>query len=657
MKAVILMSKEIKLYPYGFIFSDETVKSVPEQYSQLKIMNKYNYYFDSIYNPGVYEKNTSFIIIHGHFVHINFENSISNEELPIYLLDKYVNDYDEFLDTLDFIAGRYVIIIGINDSIRIYPDAANARSTYYTTDNLIIGSHPNLINDNFSYEKDPLHEEVPLLSVTLDYSPYKNIRRALPNYYVDMDTHSSTRFYPRDKNKYTHLSEEQRLEMLEHLWKSQLKYYNSKYENIVLSLSGGNDSRLSLAMAREYNKKIKTFTYTTKEDDTGENSQFSKIMSLDQYVVKQILKDVDLNHRFFYTQDKSIRLTAQDKETLDRNTIKHHGRPMLPYYLHAFPEEKVLHIRTSVLEITTAYYYKTDKKNHVSSARNTMKNGFKKFFGVVGEDAIDQKLDETLERLKYGENTYDYHILDLYFWENRIGAWHTEVLNETDSAFDTLLPFNHRALIEVASSFPLPIRRSEQIFKELINRNHPVLNFYGLNQKSNLYEQYRDFLSSQDDSKTKVFESFTVTNSEEDKSYEITSEDNIIYIPEINLQKDNYSEIKFKFNSNNGIAVLEIHSKYRASKGKGYLKYQVFKNDNLLLTEDVAEWDIPNQINIMNMKKGDLISVRVTALRNSKAESWQRASKLLVNDYYELESAIKSDQEVTCTSPFSIINK
>src|SRR5699024_1574225 len=140
-------------------------------------------------------------------------------------------------------------------------------------------------------------------------------------------------------------------------------------ENIVLSLSGGNDSRLSLAMAREYNKKIKTFTYTTKKDDTGESSKFSKIMSLDQYVVKQILKDIDLNHRFFYTQDKSKKLTDKDLDTLDRNTIKHHGRPMLPYYLHEFPEDKVIHIRTSVLEITTAYYYKSDKKNHLSSAR------------------------------------------------------------------------------------------------------------------------------------------------------------------------------------------------------------------------------------------------------------------------------------------------
>lgn len=649
------MSDYIKLYPYGFLFSNEKSKNIPEQYSSRKIFNKYYYYFDSIYEPYILETKTSFIIIHGHFVHVGLEENINNSQLTNHLLDKYINNYDEFLNMLDFLAGRFVIIISAKDSIRIYSDAANSRSTYYTLDNLIIASHPNLIADNFQYEKDLLHNDVPLLSVTLDYSPYLKIRRVLPNHYVDMNTHSSTRFYPRESNKYTHLSEEQRFKMLEHLWKSQLKYYNSKYENIVLSLSGGNDSRLSLAMSREYNEKIKTFTYTTKENDTGESGKFSKIMSLDQYIVKQMLKDISLNHRFFYMQNKTKQLSNKDIETLDRNTIKHHGRAILPYYMEAFPEERVLHIRTSVLEITTAYYYKTDKKNAVSSAKNTMKNGFKKYFEIVGEEVIDKKLDEALERLNFGENMFDYHILDLYFWENRIGAWHTEVLNETDSAFDTLLPFNHRAIIEIASSFPLEIRRSEQVFKELINRNHPILNFYGINEKSNLYEQYRDQLIMQNESKIKLFTKFSVVNKAHDKYVEYIANDNTIYLPEKYIDKNNFSETSFVFNSETGIVMLEIYSKYLSKSGRGYLQYSILKNGELLLSEDIANWNHPNQINIMNMEKGDVISLRIAALKNSKAKSWENASKIIINNYKEVKTKQKNEVAITCTSPYSII--
>src|SRR5699024_5282378 len=96
------------------------------------------------------------------------------------------------------------------------------------------------------------------------------------------------------------------------------------------------------------------------------------------------------------------------------------------------------------------------------------------------------------DRLNYGVNIYDYHILDLYHWEVRMGRWHPEILNTHDIIFDTISPFNHRAMIEVSLSFSYEKRRDEYLFKELINRNYSILNFYGDNTLKNLYEQKRD---------------------------------------------------------------------------------------------------------------------------------------------------------------------
>src|SRR5699024_9194211 len=208
------MSKEIKLYPYGFILSDETIKNIPEQYNQLRIFDKYDYCFDSIYNPSVFETKTSFIIIHGHFVHIGFDENISNTDLPTCLLNKYLNNYDEFLNTLDFIAGRYVIIIGDEDSIRVYPDATNSRSSYYTTDRIVVSSHANMIADNFIYERDQFNQKMPKMNYSFDNSPYINIKSSVPNYYVDMKSKTATRFFPRENNKYISLDEEEKFEMI-----------------------------------------------------------------------------------------------------------------------------------------------------------------------------------------------------------------------------------------------------------------------------------------------------------------------------------------------------------------------------------------------------------------------------------------------------------
>lgn len=650
------MSKEIKLYPYGFILSDETIKNIPEQYNQLRIFDKYDYCFDSTYNPSVFETKTSFIIIHGHFVHIGFDENINNPDLPTYLLNKYLNNYDEFLNTLDFIAGRYVIIIGDEVSIRVYPDATNSRSSYYTTDRIVVSSHANLIADNFIYERDQFNQKMPKMNYSFDNSPYINIKSSVPNYYVDMKSKTATRFFPRENNKYTSLDEEEKFEMIEKLWKSQIDYYGNTSNELILSLTGGNDSRISLAMTREHNQDIKFFTYSTKEGEAENEGRFAEVLSVDQYLVKQILKDIPLNHTFFFFNEKRKALSKEDKANLEKNTVLQHGRYILPYYLDTFPGDRVMHIRGNLLEIARSYFYQRDRANDVSSVISTFKFGFKKFFEEVGEAVVDDKLSDSLERLNYGEKLFDYHILDLFYWEDRMGGWHSEVLNETDAAFDTLLPFNMRAIIDISLSFPVSERRSDYMFKELVNRNHPILNFYGRNEKPNLYEQQRDQVNTKEERTPALFKEFTVFDVEREEKSKVKTSENTIYIPETHLEKNNFSETTFKFNLDQGIAMIEIYSKYLSSKGKAYLQYEVFKNGELLLSEDAADWNVPNQINIMNMKKGDVISIRITALKNSKANSWERASKLTINNYQEISSKKKSDIDITCTSPYSIID-
>src|SRR5699024_2890083 len=132
--------------------------------------------------------------------------------------------------------------------------------------------------------------------------------------------------------------------------------------------------------------------------------------------------------------------------------------------------------------------------------------------------------------LSYGEDLFDFHILDLFYWEDRMGRWHSEILNETDAAFDTLLPFNVRAIIEVALSFSIPEQKSDYLFKELINRNHPILNFYGRNEKLNLYEKQKK-IELRTKSQSKLFSEFKLVDIENQKEHFIQTNENTLYIP------------------------------------------------------------------------------------------------------------------------------
>src|SRR5699024_9735723 len=108
-------------------------------------------------------------------------------------------------------------------------------------------------------------------------------------------------------------------------------------------------------------------------------------------------------------------------------------------------------------------------------------------------EKVIMMFEDFISKTKYDNNTYDYHLLDLMYWEIHMGRWHAEIINTHDFIIETVSPFNHRALIDITLSFDYEKRKNRYFQYELINRNYPVLNFFGLNELKNLYEQTKNF--------------------------------------------------------------------------------------------------------------------------------------------------------------------
>src|SRR5699024_1717958 len=101
--------------------------------------------------------------------------------------------------------------------------------------------------------------------------------------------------------------------------------------------------------------------------------------------------------------------------------------------------------------------------------------------------------------------------------------------------------------------------------------------------------------------------------------------------------------------------MLTIKSNYFSSRSKGYLEYKIIVNGKEYLNEDISYWNLDNRINIFNLKSSDEIIVRVIALRNAKASSWERASTVYIDDYQEIQKGSDSPIHIKCTSPYSVI--
>lgn len=642
-----------RVFPNGFIFTDKDAYKLdlPDYYETELIINDFTYSYDKHSNKKILIKQDRFIIIHGLFTHIDLKKGNITNESPELLLNLYFEDKEKFLDSLNFLGGRFVIIVGDAKDFEIYPDASAMRTVFYHKDINIICSHIKMLEENFSSELsvDPIYEIAEDVLKMWDTTQFNEVKSINPNFYYSTKSRTTERFFPRKINKYIGLSDKVKLETFEFLWKEQIKFFSEQYKKIIFSITGGADSRVSLALAKNHINSLNFFTYAPTVDVDKYNARFFKSLSKDKKIVDQILEVIPLNHQYLLFKDNSRKLTNMDTTILNRNTNLTHGRFLLPHYNYFFPEDNVLHIRGNLFEIGRAYYINKYSRNNKSDITRLMSAALLKLANSKNEqNVLTDYINDKIVKFNYDINNSDYHVLDLYYWEIRMGRWMAEVLNETDLSFETLLPFNMREIMDISLSYDIQERKNNFMFDEIINRNYPVLNFFGKNELSNIYEKNRAKLSE------KNFDYIKVFKSNDDFMTKINNEKDEVFIPKEYLQKNFYAEITFNYALQLGNASIELQSEYRNDRAKDYLKYQILVNGEAKLEEDISLWNMKANIIITGLKKDDIINIRVISLKKSGTESWEKASKVKIFKYEELPFKGEIAQSVYSNSPFSI---
>lgn len=709
------MELNFDLYPRGFIFSTQELIEVPSNYNHIVINDKYYYSYCEQIKKMIYENEDKFVIIHGNATYVHHQNVIPHEELPSYLGDLYFENYDEFLNTLDYIGGRYAVIIGNKDKVMVYQDATGGRSLYYSLDYNVISSHAHLINDNIMHSIDEKVQAVKKLGINWNLSPYTNIKALTPNICFELYSKKTERFFPRESNKFTHLSKEERLSLAEKLWKKQYEFFFKTFSKLAFSITGGLDSRVSLAMLREKIPEINFFTYMT-EIPNPKNEKNTRLLKNDGIRVKELLKDIELNHQFIKIENSEKKLSDKDQNNLSKNTIGSHNFGLLRSYKKLFPEKNVLHIRSNLNEIGRANLMEKNVGNNLQRVQKYFINSFRK---ANEEELKNENIDlesiaqKGVNDFKYENDRFDFHIMDLYYWENRSGRWISEILNETDVCFETFSGYNLRAIIEISLSFTFDERKSSVFFKELINRNYPILNFYGVNSDENLFEAYMKLLDSEKSEKeSKSIVSYAQKSSEkiydkinnlkkhtDNQTFEYlnqlnhilmlnkenikfmqecisvknndhnvifsdfklydqgneqevyTEQLNTLFIPSQMLKRKNFVEVSFKFQSKKGYLELSLINRYINENARDYIKYILLKNNTEILEEDISKWNFENNITIFNLNKSDVITVRLLVLKDCQSESWSNASRLTIKNIKEVEINREISDKVKITSP------
>jgi len=400
----------------------------------------------------------------------------SNEMVLQTLLDGMKSIDDIFTKNLtDNLGGRWILMINDGKELRMFHDAAGLRQICYMKDpqhGIWCGSTPGILAEQFNLKigKDaqafidsPQWEHAHEWWWPGTTTPFEEISQVLPNFYLDLKTCATHRYWPNKHYPYP-IPYKEGIEKSATLLK-KLCYAGYRRFPVEGTLSAGYDSRTILAASKEFAKEIEYLTliywsYTEESADASISKSLIHDLGLKQQIVK-CLKESTKEFNEIYFRNVT---TAHPAYAIINETLIQH-----------FPQDKIAIKGTVSSEVMREQYIdKTRKKDGKNFAQISGFNG-NKFM----EKHLQLWLDEALPYAK----KYNVHINEMYGWEQQTGKWQAMTQAEGDIAQEVFVPFNCRNLImnmlEVNDKYRRPFYY--KLYYEMVQFNWPACNAYPMN--------------------------------------------------------------------------------------------------------------------------------------------------------------------------------
>ena len=465
------------LYKRGFIFLNKRIKPPHNHWISRKI-NDFWLYHDPLLPFVSKTKSNSFCGILGYVFDI-LDPTKKSKNITLTLLDLFLKSKNEFFDSLDSLSGRFLVIINYNNEFELYQDACGLRSVVYSTETCIVSSHVNLLTDNLeNAEIDErftgLLDKYTSYHLPGHFTNFKNVFILTPNTYLSVPSMQVKRFFPRE-DLVTRQPEEV-YEITSDLLHNQIKHMAENYQ-LLISITAGLDSRATLSLTKNIRDRILYFTYF-KSNDNGVDDMNSSTLFKDKETVQEILNNLELNHKFVDIDYKQLgsRGYNQFSEMMKKHTYIHHNHYLAWQYYSLLPKER-LHIRSNINEIFRNFYRKGLKLSDTFTPQIMTKCYSGKAINDENIHCYFKQFADTTELNKI----FNYDPYDMLYWEYRMGAWHSNILLESDISFDTFCLFNNRLLLKNILSLPRTYHERDFILRSIITNHWPVLNYWEVN--------------------------------------------------------------------------------------------------------------------------------------------------------------------------------
>jgi hypothetical protein len=379
---------------------------------------------------------------------------------------------DDLLMSAGNLAGRFVCIVELHDQLYVLHDACGLRSVFYTyrPDGLYIASRPALLSTVCDLEPADYAEsflDSRYKAENADFwlpsrvTLYKDVHHLTPNHYLDVANAKQVRFWPQQPIV------ERRIEDVvpcaAQMLQSLMTSANARY-NLALPLTAGWDSRMLLAASRDILEDVYLYTLLFRH---------LTAQSPDVRIPRQLADE----HHFMHDV-RDCRGAMDDGfshiyyENVD---LAHEGwGDIASKMLDQFPSEYIS-VSGNGSEIARCSYYKSGAHEPITSACQLAELHLQKGWGEI--PFIVDTLDTWLRDVQTTGVDTKIDVLDLFYWEHRMGSWAAQAQTEWDIVHETFLPFNYRPLLEVMLGAPTAYRRQYDylLYRQIIECLWPGL--------------------------------------------------------------------------------------------------------------------------------------------------------------------------------------
>ena len=479
-----------KLFSFGFLLTNAEIneKSYPfysnwvkeqENNWTLLVHKKQKYFIHR--EPGV-----SLMLVGHAYDPFSMEYD-ENEILKDY--GKILTEFgiEKLIEKINQLTGIFTFFILKGDELQVVGDPTCIQTNYYTEKDgyFYISTHSRLLGDLLDLEEDVYVKKLIQYkyfhlfgnSLPGDLSPLVRCKRIIPNHFLEYKDSKITcsRFFVIEK------IEKDRAEIVNEIAEilnRNMKLIAKKWVKPAISLTGGCDSRTTLAATTGLYEKFSYFSYISVEKEKIDANTAHEIsLGLGNQHIIYNISDNDSDYLdleaikeilywngggTLYTNSNDIRKRCffdgvQEFDVEVKSWCSEIGRA---YYSKRFNNRKSFGKKATPRKCTTLYKVFLSNRKLVKETDKIFKSYINKYF------------NQPIGKIPWQEQ---------FFWEYRIASWNSLVITgEQRFSYDITIPYNNRKLLCLFMSVPIEERIKDKLYYDVRKLLNPLVDRFGV---------------------------------------------------------------------------------------------------------------------------------------------------------------------------------